>query len=178
VLPIQDHVGDLALEIDEVNGSLSHHLEGEGVVAVPRIPRLRPFHLRIVAQTPTNGKLIDRPMSGSEQPVRSLGFLGSQHLAYMASEGRCRIRDLLSGLRPLRSDGLAAGHAHARPNLCSCSRRRRACSPKRSLISSRSASARSASCSALLARVRRTASAWQALHQEDNPSFRAGFRGN
>jgi hypothetical protein len=72
----------------------------------------------------------------------------------------------------------AEGRRYAKPNFSSCSRRRRACSLRRSLISSRSTSARSASCSALFARVRRTAWAWQGLHQEDNVSFIAGFRGN
>jgi hypothetical protein len=41
VLPAQDDVGELALEVDEVYRSLSDDLEGEGVIAVPCIARLR-----------------------------------------------------------------------------------------------------------------------------------------
>ena len=52
MLPIQDDVGELALEVDEVDGSRPDDLEGEGVIAVPCIARLRPFHAHMVAHDP------------------------------------------------------------------------------------------------------------------------------
>jgi len=57
MLPIQDHVGELALKVDEVDRSLSHDLEGEAIIAVPCVARLRPFHAHMVAHDPVGGKL-------------------------------------------------------------------------------------------------------------------------
>jgi hypothetical protein len=50
MLLIQDDVGELALEVDEVDGSRPDDLEREAIIAVPCIARLRPFHPRMVAQ--------------------------------------------------------------------------------------------------------------------------------
>jgi hypothetical protein len=57
VLPVEDDVRELALEVNEVDRSLSHDLVGETVVAVPRIAGLRPFHANIVAHALWCGKV-------------------------------------------------------------------------------------------------------------------------
>ena len=49
MLPVQGDVRHIALEVDEVDRALSDHLVAEGVVAVPRIADLGPFHPHIVA---------------------------------------------------------------------------------------------------------------------------------
>jgi hypothetical protein len=57
MLLIQDDVGELALEVDEVDGSRPDDLEREAIIAVPCIARLRPFHAHMVAHDPVGGKL-------------------------------------------------------------------------------------------------------------------------
>ncbi len=50
VLPVQDDIRHIALEVGEVDRAFSDQLVGERVLAVPRIADLRLFHPHIVAQ--------------------------------------------------------------------------------------------------------------------------------
>ncbi len=49
VLPVEDDVREVALEVDEIHGPLADDLEGEEILAVLRITRLGTLHARIVA---------------------------------------------------------------------------------------------------------------------------------